>query len=181
METFTCSDIHTTTSIHASTPAAAAEAFCTDFDAPDRSIAIRVVVTGGSLGEETEDVIVVIHPPEPRCHAACDDRHRWESPHALVGGIKENPGVWGAGGASIRIKEVCVLSGTMKTTTTPSQGVESEFDHTVITYEENAVDVEALAEFHGPERVAELVREGVLHPDSDLAHIATRPESLPVQ
>ncbi|MCH8517910.1 MAG: hypothetical protein LAT68_16530 [Cyclobacteriaceae bacterium] len=168
-ETFTCSDSYHTSSITANTPEEAAEAFCSDFDSSERSVAYRVVVSGGTLGEEADEHIVVAHPPEPRCDAACDGQHRWQSPHALVGGIEQNPGVWGTGGASLRIEEVCVLCGTKRVTTTPNQGFESEHDHTTISYEEHAVSVDVLEDFHGPEGIEALVREGVLDEASDLA------------
>lgn len=32
-----------------------------------------------------------LHPIEPECD---DGEHKWESPVEIVGGIKENPGVW---------------------------------------------------------------------------------------
>jgi hypothetical protein len=53
--------------------------------------------------------------------------HDWQSPHALVGGLKENPGVRGHGGGVV-IHEVCVHCGTLRVTDTwaqnPSTGEE---------------------------------------------------------
>lgn len=37
-------------------------------------------------------------------------RHRWHRPESL-GGCRENPGVWGIGGAAIRIVEECARCG----------------------------------------------------------------------
>jgi hypothetical protein len=63
----------------------------------------------------------------------------------LVGGIEENPGVWGHGGGVV-INEACVRCGCGRTTDTwaqdPStgrQGLES------VAYEEGAYDVSAWA------------------------------------
>lgn len=43
---------------------------------------------------------------EPVCRKGADGAHDWRAPHALVGGIKDNPGVYGHGGGVI-IREVC--------------------------------------------------------------------------
>lgn len=47
---------------------------------------------------------VEILPEEPICEKGKE--HNWESPYEIVGGLKENPGVWGHGGGVI-IHEVC--------------------------------------------------------------------------
>ncbi len=44
--------------------------------------------------------------------------HDWQSPHSVVGGIKENPGVWGGNNAGIKIREVCAYCGTYRLTDT---------------------------------------------------------------
>ena len=49
-------------------------------------------------------------PAEP-----CDE-HDWQSPHSLVRGLKENPGVWSLGGTTTKYKEVCALTGWYKIT-----------------------------------------------------------------
>lgn len=36
--------------------------------------------------------------------------HRWGRPHHVVGGLKENPGVWGHGGGVV-IHDVCLRRG----------------------------------------------------------------------
>lgn len=46
---------------------------------------------------------IALDPPEPDCDAG---HHEWCSPHSVVGGIAENPGVWGKGGG-VTIKQVC--------------------------------------------------------------------------
>ncbi len=68
------------------------------------------------------------------------DDHDWQSPHEIVGGIKENPGVWGNGGGVI-INEVCMRCGCQKTTDTwathPENGSQG---HTVVTYDPDAYE-----------------------------------------
>lgn len=44
---------------------------------------------------------------EPDCEYSDDGEHDWQSPHELVGGCEENPGVWGMGGVRIQTVEVC--------------------------------------------------------------------------
>lgn len=48
-------------------------------------------------------VRIVIHGEEPACS---DGEHDWQRPHEIVGGLEENPGVFGCGGGE-RISEVC--------------------------------------------------------------------------
>jgi hypothetical protein len=67
-------------------------------------------------------VTVAVQPPEPDC---ADDRgHRWHAPHELVGGLEENPGVWGHGGGVIS-KDVCRFCGVVRTVDTWAQDPET--------------------------------------------------------
>ena len=59
-------------------------------------------------------VMVQFDPPEPKCTGT---EHDWQSPLELVGGIAENPGVYGNGGGVI-ITEACVTCGAQKITNT---------------------------------------------------------------
>ena len=54
-------------------------------------------------------------PPEPDC--ADGEEHEWESPHELVGGLTENPGVWSTGGTTYVTKTVCKNCGIYRTET----------------------------------------------------------------
>lgn len=67
--------------------------------------------------EDRECFTVEIDPEEPEC---TEEKHDWCSPHDVVGGIKENPGVWGNGGGLI-INEVCRHCGCLKTIDTWAQ------------------------------------------------------------
>jgi hypothetical protein len=69
-------------------------------------------------GDECEETINVnLDPNPPRCES--DQEHDWQSLEWL-GGLKENPGVWGNGGGVI-IKEACLNCGCEKTTNTWAQ------------------------------------------------------------
>lgn len=68
--------------------------------------------------ECVETVTVEIDPEEPECEG--DDDHDWQSPIELVGGIRENPGVFGHGGGVI-ITEACVRCGCARITDTWAQ------------------------------------------------------------
>jgi len=50
-------------------------------------------------------------PPEPEC---TEDEHDWERPYEIVGGLKENPGVWSAGGTTMTFHSVCSHCGLHK-------------------------------------------------------------------
>lgn len=55
---------------------------------------------------------------EPECaEGGGEDEggHAWVSPHELVGGCKENPGVFGGSGTSMTIIHVCALCGCKRT------------------------------------------------------------------
>lgn len=68
-------------------------------------------------GEERERITVALDPEEPDCS---DDEHDWQSPYGLLGGIKENPGVWGNGGGVV-IRQVCARCGRYRITDTWAQ------------------------------------------------------------
>lgn len=72
-----------------------------------------------------------VEPDEPSCNAG---EHDWQSPLDIVGGIKENPGVWGHGGG-VTIDECCMHCGCRKFTdtwaTNPSDGTQG---HETVSY-----------------------------------------------
>lgn len=51
-------------------------------------------------------------PAPPECYEAED--HEWCAPFDLVGGLKENPGVWSLGGTTIHTITVCLHCGMYK-------------------------------------------------------------------
>lgn len=74
-------------------------------------------------GDEVELILdsewhtITVEPEEPECTSG---EHDWQSPHEIVGGIEENPGVQGNGGGVI-IHEVCMHCGCGRTTDTWAQ------------------------------------------------------------
>lgn len=71
----------------------------------------------GDEVEEDHEITVTVDPEEPKCTEA---EHDWQAPHSLVGGIKENPGVWGHGGG-VTMREACMHCGCGKFTDTWAQ------------------------------------------------------------
>ena len=60
---------------------------------------------------EREAHTIALHPEEPECDS--DEGHDWRNPHEVLGGLEENPGVWGHGGGAI-IKTVCANCGAYR-------------------------------------------------------------------
>lgn len=78
---------------------------------------------------------ITLQPEEPECSEG--EGHDWQSPYEAVGGIKENPGVWGHGGGVI-INECCVRCGCGKQTNTWAQDSEDgEEGLESVSYEPN--------------------------------------------
>lgn len=65
---------------------------------------------------------ITLEPEVPECDGEHD--HDWRSPYSVLGGLKENPGVWGHGGGLI-IKEVCEHCGGYRVTDTWAQDRET--------------------------------------------------------
>jgi hypothetical protein len=74
---------------------------------------------------DQDSVTVTLQPQEPDCEDG--QPHDWTSPHDIVGGLADNPGVFGHGGG-VRIHEVCSRCGLRRVTDTwaqdPSTGVQ---------------------------------------------------------
>ena len=79
--------------------------------------------------------LIEIAPEEPSCEGVLD--HDWQTPHDIVGGCEQNPGVWGHGGGVI-IEEVCQHCGCGRTTDTWAQDSDTGIQGlTSVTYEED--------------------------------------------
>jgi len=63
------------------------------------------------LPMEWKTIVVGEDPPEPEC---TEDEHDWERPYEIVGGLRENPGVWSAGGTTMTFHSVCSYCGLHK-------------------------------------------------------------------
>ncbi len=77
-----------------------------DYDAIESTIWVCVRIVGEDGTESA--TTVTINPDEPECDP--DDGHDWQNPIELVGGLRENPGVYGHGGGVI-IATVCMRCG----------------------------------------------------------------------
>jgi hypothetical protein len=86
-----------------------------------------------------EQITVVVPMPKPPC--APGEDHDWQSPYDIVGGCKENPGVWGHGGGVV-INECCIHCGARKRTDTWAQSpVTGEQGIEEVTYERDVYEV----------------------------------------
>jgi hypothetical protein len=83
---------------------------------------------------DAEGGFVLLHPDAPPCIDGKD--HDWRAPYSIVGGAAENPGVFSIGGVGLSFRTVCAHCGAYQTKRTPTQGMESENDHTTVAYEE---------------------------------------------
>ncbi len=93
--------------------------------------------------DESASGTVQLDEDEPDCDSD-EAAHDWQSPYALLGGIKENPGVWCHGGGVI-ITEVCIRCGCKKVTDTWAQRPDTgEQGLTSVSYEEGAFTADEL-------------------------------------
>ena len=124
MTTYLCDDGNAEVRIVATSRAAAAQEYVDGGDWGEITetgwITVRVWLASGR-GERTAHT-VAIQPAEPDCAGA--DAHDWQSPHEVVGGCEENPGVRGHGGGVI-IREVCASCGCYRETDTWAQNRET--------------------------------------------------------
>lgn len=73
-------------------------------------VKVEVDDEGDEVDVDHETVSVSIDPPEPGCS---EGEHDWQAPYSILGGLKEDPGVFGQGGGMI-IREVCAHCGTYR-------------------------------------------------------------------
>jgi hypothetical protein len=78
-------------------------------------VEVRVVeidADGKEIGDaDWVDVEVGEDPTPPEC---TEDDHDFVADHSVVGGLKENPGVWSAGGTRLKILTCCKHCGSYK-------------------------------------------------------------------
>lgn len=84
-------------------------------DPPDAGVSLEPLIVLVRLDEDSHTI--TREPDEPGCSA---DAHDWRTPHAVVGGAKENPGCRGHGGGVIQT-EVCAHCGAYMVTDTWAQ------------------------------------------------------------
>jgi len=77
----------------------------------------------------------VVDPAEPEC--ASEEGHDWQAPYDVVGGSRENPGMWasmgGCGGVTSR--EVCMRCGCGLIADTGAQDADTGEQYTSVRYE----------------------------------------------
>jgi hypothetical protein len=67
-----------------------------------------------TLMSDAHDCSAEIVAEEPECDDGED--HDWRAPHDVVGGVRENPGVFGSGHGSVKVIEYCIKCGKIRST-----------------------------------------------------------------
>jgi len=84
------------------------------------------------VGKETHSFEV--DTPEPECEDSAG--HDWQNPHRIVGGIKENPGVWGSNHGGVSITSVCMKCGCKRVVDTGATDYSSGLRCTTTEYDQ---------------------------------------------
>lgn len=79
---------------------------------------ITITLAPAPDNDNSERITIEVNPDEPDC--ADDESHDWQSPHEVVRGLRENPGVYGHG-CGVIITEVCCHCGSYKVKDTWAQ------------------------------------------------------------
>ena len=111
MRTYICDDGNAPLEIETNTPQEAAEKYVAGGSWGNHSETIWVVVSVMEKSSSEPNPVwikVPVDPEEPPCDDPAD--HDWQSPHQVVGGLEENPGVFGHGGGAKKIT-VCAHCG----------------------------------------------------------------------
>lgn len=134
-------DSGVTLDLGVTTPSDAREDAIAWAEGGDYGDVVRTIWLDVDLRSETghEDrVTTQIDPTEPACGDGRE--HGWQSPHAIVGGLRENPGVRGHGGGVI-CTEVCLRCGCARITDTWAQRRDTgEQGLTSVEYREGTAD-----------------------------------------
>lgn len=121
MAAYLCNDGEGATRIKAATAEDAAHEYVSGGDWGELSTTTWIDVHVAELnadGDPVDDgewITVAVDPEEPACSSP--DGHDWQSPYEVLGGLRENPGVFGKGGGVI-ITEVCAHCGCYRRTDT---------------------------------------------------------------
>lgn len=113
MTKYFCCDGDSDIVIEADTPREAAQEFVDDGDWAAQestwwcSVSVQEIDDAGEVVGRRERHKIAVDPEEPDCIL---EEHDWQSPHAVLGGLEENPGVWGHGGGAY-IRQVCAGCG----------------------------------------------------------------------
>jgi len=124
---------------------------------------VMLVRVDGSVGEDYEGAEMTVHPDAPPC---CDggNAHEWRAPYSIVGGCRENPGVWGSGHGQCMHVDACVLCGCERRTDHGATNMQDGTCMTQVSYEAGAIDQDRLVEYwrdrdEQPPAYAEELRE----------------------
>lgn len=91
---------------------------CADHADPDLDEGCEAEALVVAAQTERETHTIAVDPAEPDCVAG--EAHDWAAPHDIVGGIAENPGVWGNGGGIV-MRLACLRCGCGSTVDTWAQ------------------------------------------------------------
>jgi len=99
-----------------------------DTGGAEKTIVVEIVAYSvddhGEPDEELATKTFPIDPPEPDCVEL--EEHDWCAPHSLLGGLGENPGVFGGHGGRITSTDVCRHCGWYrKTSSIPGERYDS--------------------------------------------------------
>lgn len=128
---------------------------------------LRVSATDWAGYCESTEVVVGEEPKAPVCEHSEDGEHDWQSPYEIVGGIRENPGVWSVRGTQMRFMEVCAGCGLIKETLSESTPGDYPRQPETITYEDATEESEAWAAEQRGEWTEAQAREYVAAHDDD--------------
>lgn len=132
MTTYTCTDGNGDLEVEADSAREAAEEFASAFDPDDITYWVKVYVTGGDFDGSIK---VAVEPIAPKC-ADGTREHDWTDDYEVVGGCKQNPGVYASSGAGVKMHEACRKCGCGKVTDTWAQDREDgEQGLTSVRYE----------------------------------------------
>jgi len=128
MNRYLCDDGNAEIEIRAETALEAAQEYVDDGDWNPIESTSWITVYVQQIGPDGEEIgernvhTIAIEPQEPDC--SHDDGHDWQSPYEVLGGLKENPGVWGKGGGVV-VTEVCAHCGQYRITDSWAQNRET--------------------------------------------------------
>jgi hypothetical protein len=82
------------------------------------TVTVEAMQDGKVLERRGFQVVVGSDPEPPEC--THPEGHNWESPHEVLGGLNENPGVWQTRGTQVTHRHVCDRCGAYKVWTSES-------------------------------------------------------------
>lgn len=111
MPVYTCTDGNEPIEIEADSAREAAQEYVDGGDWGEVEETFWVTVFTTDEEGYKDRVKIQIDPEEPACTVG--QEHNWQAPYEILGGLKENPGVWGSGGG-VKYTMVCIICGCGK-------------------------------------------------------------------